>query len=83
MPYLLAEGSTVMNDRELRIRVYRNGVIVVMVFAPATLGERCISHGSFISGWHSILQLIARVQDGWEGLQYEIKVRHQGLLLEE
>lgn len=72
-------------DRQINIRVYHDGRIVVGIFAPALLGmERTIAggHAVFSSGaaWMHALKLIERAIASWteQGSTYAVHIRHQG-----
>lgn len=64
-------------DRRLRLRVYRDGRIVVHVDAPA-LG-RMLSHTT-VQGWRAALAVLERCEREWSGLAWAVVVKHQGIL---
>lgn len=70
-------------DRELRIRVYRDGRMTAMIFIPYFKGQRCISSHVFNRGedhgWKYVIMLIQRVQKEWMGLRFAVRIRYQGV----
>lgn len=64
-------------DRQITMRVYRDGKIVVSIFAPYL--HLRLSSATFTTGWPRVLTLLDRCTKDWAGLTYDIHIRYQGM----